>query len=311
MSRPTLPEWYLDSKPAYTSNPAGSWRLRALVRQGLDNLTEILAREVASQKAADCWLRHVEPRAKIVGIFVLIFGMTFLQGLLPLALLLALAIVLIISARIRFGQLIRLWVGVPLFSLAIVIPATTNFVTPGKSLITIWHFGPNATLWHWHLPEVLAITDSGAIVATRFLLRTVDAVTLAFLLVATTGHPELIGGLRRLRMPRVFGMVLAMAQRYLAVLLRVAEEMHLAKLSRTICPQSLRQEQRWVASGIANLFRRTHSLAQEIHSAMLSRGFDGEVRLLSKGQIRLSDVIWLVVVTLLLAGLIIIDRIAL
>lgn len=306
----TLPEWYLNSNPVCTSNPAGSRRLRALVRQGLDSLTELLAREVSSQKAEDCWLRNIEPCAKILGIFVLIFGMTFLQGLLPLALLLALAIALIISARIRLGRLIRLWIGVPLFSLAIVIPATTNFVTPGSSLITIWHFGPNATLWKWPLPEVLAITDSGIIVAARFLLRTMDAVNLVFVLVATTDHPKLIGGLRQLGMPRVFGMVLAMAQRYLAVLLRVAEEIHLAKLSRTICPQSLRQEQRWVASGIANLFRRTHSLAQEIHNAMLSRGFDGEVRILSKRQMRLPDVIWLVGAMLLLAGLIISDRIA-
>lgn len=311
MSRLTLPEWYLNSNPVCTSNPAGSRRLRALVRQGLDKLTEILASEVTSQKAADCWLRHMESRAKIIGIFLLIFGMTFLQGLLPLALLLALAIILIISSGIRLGRLIRLWIGVPLFSLAIVLPATTNLVTPGSSLITVWHFGPNATLWKWHLPEVLAITDSGIIVATRFLLRTMDAVTLAFVLIATTDHPELIGGLRQLRMPRVFGMVLAMAQRYLAVLLRVAEEIHLAKLSRTVCPQSLRQEQRWVASGIANLFRRTHSLAQEVHNAMLSRGFDGEVRVLVKRRMRLLDVIWLVAVTLLLAGLIICDRIAL
>lgn len=311
MSNPTLPEWYLNSKPVCTPNPAGSRRLRAFVRQGLDNFTQILAREIISQKAADCWLRDIEPRAKILGVFVFIFGMTFLQGLLPLALMLAVAVALIISARIRLGQLIRLWIGVPLFSLAIVIPATTNFVTPGSSLITIWHFGPNATLWNWHLPEVLAITDSGIIVATRFLLRTMDAVTLAFVLVATTGHRELIGGLRRLGMPKVFGMVLAMAQRYLTVLLRVAEEIHLAKLSRTICPQSLRQEQRWVASGIANLFRRTHSLAQEIHNAMLSRGFDGEVHVLSKRRMRLLDLIWLVGVTLVVAGLIISDRIAL
>lgn len=311
MSRPTLPEWYLSSNPVCTVNPAGSRRLRALIRQGLDNLTDILAREVASHKPIDCWLRNIDPRSKILGIFGLIFGMTFLQGLLPLALLLGLATALIISARIRVGRLIRLWIGVPLFSLVIVIPATTNFVTPGNSLITIWHFGPNATLWNWYLPEVLAITDSGIIVATRFLLRTMDAVTLAFVLVATTNHPELIGGLRRLGMPKVFGMVLAMAQRYLAVLLRVAAEIHLAKLSRTICPQSLKQEQRWVASGIANLFRRTHSLAQEIHNAMLSRGFDGEVRVLSNQRMRLLDVIWLVGVTLLVAGLIISDRIAL
>ena len=121
------------------------------------------------------------------------------------------------------------------------------------------------------------MTGSGLIVAGRFLLRSLDCVTLAYLLVATTDPAALLGGLRRLGMPRVFGMVLTMAQRYVAVLLRAAEEIHLAKLSRTIAPARLRGEQRWVAAGIGILFRRTHKLAQEVHLAMISRGYDGEL----------------------------------
>jgi cobalt/nickel transport system permease protein len=133
-------------------------------------------------------------------------------------------------------------------------------------------------------------------------------VVLAFILVATTGHSELLSGLRRLGMPQAFGMVLVMAERYLSVLLRVAEEIHLVKLSRTISPGSLGQEHRWVAAGIGNLFRKTRYLTEDVYNAMLSRGFDGEVRVISSSRISILDVFWVLGAVLALIGLLLCDR---
>ena len=90
-------------------------------------------------------------------------------------------------------------------------------------------------------------------------------------------------------MPRVFGMVLTMAHRYLAVLLRAAEEIHLAKISRTISAGSMRNEQRWAAAGIGILFRRSHKLACEVHNAMASRGYDGDPQVRFRPAISARD----------------------
>jgi cobalt/nickel transport system permease protein len=103
-------------------------------------------------------------------------------------------------------------------------------------------------------------------------------------------------------------MVLTMSHRYLTVLLRAAEEIHLAKLSRTITAGPLRHEQRWVGAGIGMLFRRTHRLAQEVHEAMLSRGYDGDLQIRPGPGLQRADWIWMGAVALLIAALTVAER---
>ena len=278
------------------------------VRRALARLGEAFAQELSSAVCADSWLGRVEPRAKVLGVFLLVFGSTLLHTLWSLGALLAVVLLLALSIRLPARRLARVWLGVPLFSLAIILPAATNLVTPGAAVLTLWHFGHAVRIGPWILPEAITVTSSGLTVAGRFLLRSTDCITLSYLLVATTEPAILLNGLRRLGMPKVFGMVLTMAQRYLAVILRAAEEIHLAKLSRTVTAGPLRSEQRWVASGIGMLFRRTHKLAQEIHCAMISRGYDGDLQLRSRSGLRKSDLVWLGGTFVLTLAMVVVDR---
>ena len=270
-----LPDWYWDGVAIPQRRSRG--RSGLAVRRALGGLAKALAIEFSSAERGTSRLSRIEPRAKIAGILLLIFGATFIHGLTPLAAMLGAAAALALSCRLGPKRLAPIWLGVPLFGLAVVLPATTNWVSPGDAALSLWRPGPGAQLGLWQLPETLTVTYPGLVVAARLLLRSLTCVTLAFLLVATTDREGLLSGLRGLGVPRAFGMVLSMTQRYLGILLRSAEEIHLAKLSRTISAGPLRSEQRWVAAGIGMLFRRTHKLAQEVHLAMISRGYDGEL----------------------------------
>ena len=308
MRAPTLPDWYFGSS-ADLALPRGRPARRASlpVRRALASLAEVLAQELTAP-TRDSWLTRIEPRAKIVGVLTLVIGATLLHGLWPLAALFAVALVMAFSARITAKRLARMWIGVPLFSLAIILPAALNLITDGPAVLTIWRFGPESKLGPWALPETLTVTQSGLIVAARFVLRSLNCVTLGLVLVASTGAPTLLNSLRRLGMPRIFGMVLTMTHRYLAVLLRAAEEIHLAKLSRTISAGPLRGEQRWVAAGIGILFRRTYRLAQEVQQAMLSRGYDGDLQIKPGPSLRLTDGAFLLAGIAVMLGLILADR---
>lgn len=293
-----------------TSDRRRARRRRAsYVRRALAGFARSLASEFSGSHPSQSGpLSRLDPRAKIAGIVVLIVGATLVHGLIPLGLLFGVAMVLAASGGIGVRRLARVWLGVPLFSAAIILPAITNFVTDGRTIVTLWHFGAGARLGPWPLPDALTITDAGLLVAARFLLRIVDCVSLAFILVATTGPGALVNGLRRLGTPKTFGMVLSMSQRYLALLVRAAEEIHLAKLSRTISLGSVRREQRWVASGMGSLFRRTHRLAQEVHDAMISRGYDGDLRPRAAPGLRYADGVWLIASVAVAAALIVSDR---
>jgi cobalt/nickel transport system permease protein len=278
------------------------------VRRALARMAEALAQELTSTGEEKFRLARLDPRAKIVAVVVLIFGATFLHRLEPLAVLLALALVMIFASGIPGSRLMRVLLPAFLFSFALILPSILNLIAPGAAVLTLIHLPLGTHIGSWHLPDEIAISQSGIFGALRFLLRTMACVTLSFLLVASTGSVALLNGLRRLGLPRVFGMVLTMAERYLVVLLRAAEEIHLAKLSRTIEAGPLRQEQRWVAAGIGILFRRTHNLAAEVQDAMLARGYDGTLQVANTGRMRVADFAGIATSVALTAALIAFDR---
>jgi cobalt/nickel transport system permease protein len=307
VTSPSLPEWYLTDPIA----PDGAGRPRPpgrTVRRALARLAEALALELTAPAANGSWLTRLDARAQIIASVVLIVGATLLQRLPPLAALFALALGLVLAGRLSGRRLMHVLAPAGLFSLAIILPAILNIVTPGPAALVLFPLPAGAHLGAWHFPDALAITRPGLLVAARFMLRTSACVTLSYLLIAGTGSAALLNGLRRLGLPRVFGMVLTMAERYLVVLLRAAEEIHLAKLSRTIEPGPLRREQKWVAAGIGILFRRTYLLAGEVQDAMIARGYDGQLRAGDAGRPRAADYAWSAAAVVLAAGLILIDR---
>jgi cobalt ECF transporter T component CbiQ len=304
-----LPEWYsTDTDGNSHAADVRTNRNPLSVRKVLANIGEVLAGELSGANRVESWLSDIEPRAKIIGILVMVFGVTLLKDLLPLAILLCLTVMLAVSSKLTLRRMVRLWLGVPLFSAAFILPAVLNIVTPGSAALTLRQFGENAWLGAWHLPSSLTVTSPGLVIAARFILRSIDCITLAAILVSSTESSVMINALRRMGMPRVFGMTLAMMQRYMALILRTAEEIHLAKISRTISSKSVRNEQRWVAAGIGTLFGRTHRLAEEVRQAMVSRGYDGDLQLGSVPSLRLPDFIWIAGVFLVMTGVLLADR---
>lgn len=312
MTDQKLPDWYINRTAAEIS-PEQTHSIPKAginIRKALASFGEALAREVSAPPCLDSWLGRIEPRAKIIAIFLLVFTATLIHSLSTLTILLAVILLLTVSIKLPVRSLGRIWIGVPVFSLAIILPATTNFITPGHSMLDLFSLARETRIWIWTVPQTVSITDSGLIVAGRFLLRTLDCITLSYLLIATTDPVMLLNGLRRLGMPKIFGMVLTMAQRYLSAILQVAEEIHLAKLSRTIAVNRLESERRWVAAGIGMLFRRTYRLAEEVQNAMIARGYDGDLKVRSNPGISPRDLMWAGLMLLFAVVLVVFDRIA-
>jgi cobalt ECF transporter T component CbiQ len=252
-------------------------------------------------------LRAADPRAKLLAAAGLIVVATLLRGLLPLAACLVLALAMSVAAKVPGRRLLPVVVAVPLASAALMLPAALNVVSGGSPLLILWR-PAGGSLGPWRLPEVVAVTGDGLLVAGRMVLRTTACAALALLLAATTRPQRLLGALRSLGVPQAFVMVLAMAERYLAVLLQSAQELHLARLSRSVAPIGVRREEAWAAAGVGAMFRRTRSLADAVTLAMVSRGFTGEVRLLRPARWRGRDWLLVAAAAAVAAALLILDR---
>jgi cobalt ECF transporter T component CbiQ len=285
-----IPEWM---QPAPAAIASGGRARRSPVRGAALAFDRLLGLILQPSAEAAGFLHHLEPRAKLVGIGVLVVTATLVHQLALLAALYLASVATGIVSRVRLGSLARIWLAAPIFTAAIALPATLNVVTPGAALTTLWHFSAGAHVGPWRLPPALTVTAPGVIVASRLVLRTATCLSLLALLTASTSPAALLAALRGLGIPRVFVMVTEMMYRYLEVLARAAHDLHLASLSRSLGRGSGRRERRWVAAGIAALFRKTVALSQAVYLAMLSRGYTGEARSLAPPGLARRDVAWI------------------
>jgi energy-coupling factor transporter transmembrane protein EcfT len=113
------------------------------------------------------------------------------------------------------------------------------------------------------------------------------------LLTLTTPWNRLLAALRSLAVPRVFVLVMAMAYRYVFHLLHAVTDMYTARKSRMpSSDRDVRAGRAFVSATAGALFGRANALADEVHLAMVSRGFTGEVRTLDRFRVRALDWAW-------------------
>jgi cobalt/nickel transport system permease protein len=127
------------------------------------------------------------------------------------------------------------------------------------------------------LVELSGIDISGGWVSfVSILLRFALTVAAALVLVASTGFHNVCAGLGRLGAPHVFTTQLLFLYRYAYVLAGEAARMSAARELRACGQRALRLPV--YASLLGHLLLRALERAQRIHMAMVSRGFDGDLR---------------------------------
>ena len=224
-------------------------------------------------------LQALDPRIKLSGILLLLLATMFARSLTVLSLLYLLGLLLAVLSRLRVGFfLLRTWVFIPLFSLAIAIPALFSFVSPGRTVAAIGCFH---------------ITQHGLTAAAFFVGRVVVSVSLAVLLSLTTRHTALLKALRTFAVPQIFVMILGICYRYIYLFVELVENTYRAIRSRTGSRMHHRQGQRIVAWNIGQLWSRSYALNEQVYGAMVSRGFRGDPVTLETFRTQPRDWLWL------------------
>jgi len=128
--------------------------------------------------------------------------------------------------------------------------------------------------------------------AEALVLKSYLSAFAVLLLVSTTRLSVLLHGMERLGAPRFLLMVAQFLYRYLFVISEEAQHMRAAALSRGSASGRVPRRERLRAAGgaVAALFARSYARAEDIHRAMLGRGFAGEFRTLEPLRLRAADV---------------------
>jgi cobalt ECF transporter T component CbiQ len=215
-------------------------------------------------------LQALDPRVKLVGLLALVVAAALSRRLAVMGALFALGIVLALASRLSLlGLAKRVWVVA--FGFTFMIAAPALFLTPGDA---VYRLGG------------LAITAQGLRAAVVLVARVETAVTLSTLLVLTTPWMHLLKALRTLLVPVEVIMLLAMTHRYVVLLTETANAMFEARQSRVVGRLKGDEQRRLMVNSGGVLLSKTLEMGDQVHMAMLARGFRGEVRLLHEFRLK-------------------------
>jgi len=224
-------------------------------------------------------VHRLDPRLKLVATLVFVVASTSTPpgAWLTFGLLAAVAVAAILVARVPLLDALKhSSIALPFAGMvALSLPFTR-----GGQVLWAWHpFGWN-----------LAVTDEGVILFASVLLKAWLSVMVSGLLVATTPFADLLLGLRALRLPAVLVSTISFMYRYLFVLVDEAMRLRTAREARSAGEGgSVAWRVRVLGGMVGSLFVRSYERSERIYAAMLSRGFGGEVRSLSRLAWRALD----------------------
>lgn len=189
----------------------------------------------------------------------------------------------VVVSRIGFRFLaVRLAAVVPFVVFALFIP----FVATGET-ITIWG---------------VSVSVEGLWGAWNILAKAVLGASVSIVLTATTEIPDILRGMAALRVPPLFTSIAMFMVRYLELIGDELRRVRVAMASRGYDPRWLSQA-RPIASSAGAMFVRSYERGERVHTAMLSRGFTGEMPALGHRRARSGE--WALVGGLVLATLVV------
>ncbi len=239
----------------------------------LKSLSRALGRALLSEQTArqPGAMQSLDPRVRLAGIFALVIAVALVHSISIVIALFAGAVVLALLSAISLRTLlVRVWLIVLAFTGIIALPAL--FLTPGDPL-----------------SASLPITRQGLYTALMLVARVEAAVTLTTTLVLTTPWQQVLKALRSLYVPKEVVMMLMMAHRYIFLLSENATQMFEARESRRVGVLPGQDQRRLVAQTAGVLMSKSIDLSQEVFLAMQSRGYRGEVQVLSETSITWRD----------------------
>ena len=296
---PAVPAWLLQQDVAMCPcGCIGKRRKGSYLAKTLEGGTRLLQQVMFGEDVAGNagLLQRVDPRVKLISLLVLLVVGSLARSMATLVVMYGLTLVLAAVSALPIGFFVkRVWLFVPIFTGIAVLPATLSIVTSGDVVLT---------LWHWHgTPQ--GFTEQGLAAAARVVCRVAVSISLVVLLTLTTPWVRLLAALRGLGVPRIFILIIGMAYRYIFLLLGTVTEMFLARQARTPgTPKHDSSARAFLGAGVGTLLGKAAHLSEEVHHAMVARGFRGDAKTLDQSRLRNVDVVYAALVVVAAVALV-------
>ncbi len=241
----------------------------------------------------DTLLHRMDARIKTLALFILLFSTVLIKHH-------QILVVFLLSA------IIGLWLtGIDLQKLS--VPST--IVMTVFLIILLTHGGNDVLLKFW----IFKVTEEGLKLALLVLLRVLTSISLLHIYISTTRVHEVLSALHWMRLPRTIVDLMFLMIRFVGILSKDAEKMHLAAKSKHAFSRSLPYIRRIENAGMlaGSLILRAYDRSERVYLGMLTRGFGGDIIHSSSDALKPGDCIYLLAAVILSVLSIYLDRVVL
>lgn len=148
----------------------------------------------------------------------------------------------------------------------------------------------------------LTVTYDGLMVFWNVLAKAYLCILCMILAMATGRFAHFLRALEKLRLPKIFIIILSFMYRYIFVIIDELMQMQQAKKARSI-GGSQWFHAKVLANMLGILFVRTYEKGESVYLAMCARGFQGEVKTIDHFKICRFDIVFLCIIYAVLIGI--------
>jgi len=222
-------------------------------------------------------LQDLDPRMKLISCLALVILVSLVHNILLLAGVVLICLILSIVSRVRLrAYAARVWIPALIFGGLVSLPAAVNIFVPGEPLLVLWRFSGPVVLGPLHIQEEIAVTHQGMLSLLTLFLRVAATLSVVILVSMTTKWQDALRALQDMGASRPFILMLAITFRYIFLFVNLIENRNLALRSRSLVEHKRRPGRAMPAAASAGaLLKKYIEKSEQLHDAMVSRGFHG------------------------------------
>ena len=251
----------------------------------------------AESAGLDNLINNIHPYIKFVSLIYMAVVISIVSKSSAQLLISTFIFILYIIARLKVFEVYRkIFFLAFFFGFIVVLPASLNIITPGKIIFNIISFNDYSQFWIYKIPKNIGLTENGIQVVLLVFLRVVNSVSISLLIVFTTPFPSFIKSFKIIGVPDTFLMIISLAYKYIFILSRTIEDTYFALKSRLSGNMTNSGLRKLISGRIFFIFKRSVIVYENTYFAMVSRGYNGKVKLHSQHHFNLMDFVALIIV---------------
>ncbi|MCJ7446294.1 MAG: energy-coupling factor transporter transmembrane protein EcfT [Bacteroidales bacterium] len=251
----------------------------------------------AENAAKENFIQKINPHVKLISLIYLVIVISIVSNLYEQVLMTVFIFLLYLLARFKVFQVYwKIFFLAFIFGFLVVLPASLNIITPGKIIFNLITFDKPSHFWIYEIPQNIGFTENGFQVVLLVFLRVLNSVSFAMLIVFTTPFSSFIKSFKIIGVPDTFLMIISLAYKYIFILSRTIEETYFALKSRLAGNIKSKNIRTLISGRIFFIFKKSRMIYENTYFAMVSRGYNGKVKLNSKYQFTFTDFVSLIII---------------